>query len=153
GLSPDWIVFASSSGGTQAGLMAGARLFGFEGKILGISVDEPRDVLRERVAGIASGVAGCLRAATTFQSGEVLVNADYVGGGYGVAGQPEIEAIQLFAKKEGLLLDPVYTGRAAAGLIDLIRKDFFSPDETVLFWHTGGTPALFADKYREILVG
>ncbi|MBU1660913.1 MAG: pyridoxal-phosphate dependent enzyme, partial [Chloroflexi bacterium] len=79
GLSPDWIVFASSSGGTQAGLMAGARLFGFEGKILGISVDEPQDVLRERVARIASGVAGCLRAATTFQSREVLVNADYVG--------------------------------------------------------------------------
>jgi len=153
GCSPDWIVFASSSGGTQAGLMTGARLFGFGGKILGISVDQPRDVLRERVAGIASGVAGCLGSATTFKSGEVLVNADYVGGGYGVAGRPEIDAIQLFAKKEGLLLDPVYTGRAAAGLIDLIRKDFFSPDETVLFWHTGGTPALFADKYREILAG
>ncbi len=153
GHSPDWIVFASSSGGTQAGLMAGARLFGFDGKILGISVDEPRDVLRERVAGIASRVAGCLRLATTFPSREVLVNADYVGGGYGVAGRPEIEAIQLFAKKEGLLLDPVYTGRAAAGLIDLIRKGFFDPGETVLFWHTGGTPALFADKYREILGG
>ena len=59
----------------------------------------------------------------------------------------EREAVNLFAKYEGLLLDPVYTGRAAAGMIDLIRKGFFKKDETVLFWHTGGQPALFADKY------
>ena len=59
----------------------------------------------------------------------------------------EQQAIQLFAQQEGLLLDPVYTGRAAAGLIDLIRKGFFKPEETILFWHTGGTPALFAEPY------
>jgi 1-aminocyclopropane-1-carboxylate deaminase/D-cysteine desulfhydrase-like pyridoxal-dependent ACC family enzyme len=59
----------------------------------------------------------------------------------------EREAVKLFARCEGLLLDPVYTGRAAAGLIDLIRNGFFKKDETVLFWHTGGQPALFADKY------
>ena len=66
-------------------------------------------------------------------------------------GEPEIEALKLFARYEGLLLDPVYTGRAAAGLIDLIRKGFFSADQTVLFWHTGGTPALFAHPYWELL--
>lgn len=66
-------------------------------------------------------------------------------------GEPEREAIRLFARTEGLLIDPVYTGRAAAGMIDLVRKGFFSRGETVLFWHTGGTPALFADRYRDIV--
>ena len=74
-----------------------------------------------------------------------------MGGGYGVPGPGERRAIDLFARKEGLLLDPVYTARAAFGLIDLIRKGFFAPEERVLFWHTGGAPALFADKYRDWL--
>ena len=85
-----------------------------------------------------------------FDPGEILVNAEYCDAGYGVVTGNEIEVIRLFARLEGLLLDPVYTGRAAGGLIDLIRKGFFSPDETVLFWHTGGTPTLFADKYKDI---
>ena len=66
---------------------------------------------------------------------------------YRVLTDAEREAVKLFARYEGLLLDPVYTGRAAAGMIDLIRRGFFKRDETVLFWHTGGQPALFADKY------
>jgi 1-aminocyclopropane-1-carboxylate deaminase/D-cysteine desulfhydrase-like pyridoxal-dependent ACC family enzyme len=65
-------------------------------------------------------------------------------------GSPEMDAIRLFARQEGLLLDPVYTGRAAAGMIDLIRKGFFKQEETVLFWHTGGTPALFSEKYANL---
>jgi len=79
------------------------------------------------------------------------VNDNYIGQGYGIMGMPEIEAIQLFARLEGILLDPVYTGRAAAGMIDLIRKGFFKKEDTVLFWHTGGTPALFAQKYSQEL--
>ena len=82
-----------------------------------------------------------------FTPAEVLANADYCKAGYGVLTEPELEAIHLFAKYEGLLLDPVYTGRAAAGMIDLIRKGFFKKDETVLFLHTGGQPALFANEY------
>jgi 1-aminocyclopropane-1-carboxylate deaminase/D-cysteine desulfhydrase-like pyridoxal-dependent ACC family enzyme len=78
---------------------------------------------------------------------DVLANAEYCRAGYGVLTEPEREAIHLFAKHEGLLLDPVYTGRAAAGMIDLIRKGFFKKNETVLFLHTGGQPALFADEY------
>jgi 1-aminocyclopropane-1-carboxylate deaminase/D-cysteine desulfhydrase-like pyridoxal-dependent ACC family enzyme len=77
-------------------------------------------------------------------SDEVSGNSDYLGEGYGVMGQPEREAISLFARQEGVLLDPVYTGRAAAGMIDLIRRGVIGPDETILFWHTGGTPALWA---------
>jgi len=150
-VKPDWIVFPSSSAGTQAGMVAGAELFGFDGKILGISIDEPESVLKERVAKLATGVADLFGEPTTFDAGQILVNAGYCAAGYGVLTANEIEAVHLFARHEGLLLDPVYTGRAAGGMIDLIRKGFFSPDETVLFWHTGGTPALFAEKYQGII--
>lgn len=147
---PDWIVFASSSGGTQAGLVVGARLFGFQGKILGISVDQPVRELKTRVAQLATETADFLGENVRFSADEILVNDDYLGEGYGVMGTPEREAIQLFARKDGLLLDPVYTGRAAAGLIDLVRKGYFTSGASVLFWHTGGTPALFADRYRDL---
>ena len=146
-VTADWIVFASSSGGTQAGMALGARLFGFQGKVLGISVDEPQAVLQERVAALATATAAALGENIAFRPADILVNADYLGGGYGVLGPAETEAIQLFARKEGLLLDPVYTGRAAAGLLDLARKGFFPPGASVLFWHTGGAPALFAERY------
>jgi len=150
--SLDWIVFASSSGGTQAGLVLGARLFGYRGKILGISVDETEQVLQERVARLASETSERLGQRIEFSADEVLVNADYAAPGYGVLTEAEREAVHLFARTEGLLLDPVYTGRAAAGMIDLIRKGFFKKDETVLFWHTGGTTALFAEKYQPDLI-
>ncbi|NMB67415.1 MAG: D-cysteine desulfhydrase family protein [Chloroflexi bacterium] len=147
-IHPDWIVVASSSGGTQAGLALGARRVHWGGKVLGISIDQPEAELRVRVADMASQSADRAGESLRIQPDEIMVNAGYLGGGYAVLGDGEVEAIRLFARHEGLLLDPVYTGRAAAGMIDLIRKGFFKPDETVLFWHTGGTPALFADGYR-----
>lgn len=145
---PDWIVFASSSGGTQAGLVAGAQYYGLGSKILGISVDEPAPVLTARVADLANEVAGLLGRAFSFVPEDILVNDDYIGKGYGVMGDLERKAIKDFARWEGILLDPVYTGRAGGGLLDLIQKGFFTPEETVLFWHTGGTPGLFADAYQ-----
>jgi D-cysteine desulfhydrase family pyridoxal phosphate-dependent enzyme len=153
GVEPDWIVFPSSSGGTQAGMLVGALSSGYEGKILGISVDEPADELKARVADLAAQTAHAIGLEGIFTARDVLVNDDYIGGGYAVMGSAEVEAIRLFAAYEALLLDPVYTGRAAAGLIDLIRQGFFKPDETVLFWHTGGSPALFASRYQRELVG
>jgi D-cysteine desulfhydrase family pyridoxal phosphate-dependent enzyme len=146
----DWIVFASSSGGTQAGLVVGAALFNYSGRILGISVDEPQHILQARVAELATTTAEHLGNPKHFSASDIRVNSDYLGGGYGILGSAEKEAIRLFAHHEGLLLDPVYTGRAAAGLIGLIRQNYFHPDETILFLHTGGTPALFADQYQEI---
>ncbi len=146
----DWIVFASSSGGTQAGMVAGARLFTFTGKVLGISVDEAADELRPRVAELASQTTDFLGEKASFSAEDVLVNDHYLGAGYGMMDQPEIEAIQMFARTEGLILDPVYTGRAAAGLVDLIRTGFFTSHETVLFWHTGGTPAVFSERYTRV---
>ncbi len=152
-LRPDWMIVASSSGGTQAGLVLGARRAGFAGHVLGISIDHPKAELQERVAWLAGEASELVGPRIGFKSEEIEVNDDYLGGGYGVLGAPEREAIQLFARYEGLLLDPVYTGRAAAGMIDLIRKGFFQEGETVLFWHTGGTPALFAEPYAgEILI-
>jgi len=153
GVQADWIVFASSSGGTQAGMVVGAQLFEFSGQVLGISVDEQAEVLQARVAELASAVADFLGEDLVFGSEDICVNADYLGGGYGVVSETEQEAIRLFARKEGILLDPVYTGRAAGGMIDLIRRGFFSSNEVVLFWHTGGIPALFAEKYRGVVTG
>jgi D-cysteine desulfhydrase family pyridoxal phosphate-dependent enzyme len=143
----DWIVFATSSGGTHAGLLLGKRVFGYDGKMLGISVDESEDWLKQHVSELASLASEKLGKRVEFTPDEVLANANYCSTGYGVLTKQEREAIRLFATYEGLLLDPVYTGRAAAGMIDLIRKGFFKRDETVLFLHTGGQPALFADQY------
>jgi D-cysteine desulfhydrase family pyridoxal phosphate-dependent enzyme len=152
-LQPDWIVLASSSGGTQAGLVLGAEQTGFQGRILGISVDKSADELMQTIMALANQTAARLGIDKKIESEDVLVNGVYCQAGYGILQPAEVEAIRLFARTEGILLDPVYTGRAAAGLIDLIRKGFFSPNETVLFWHTGGIPALFAEPYASALLG
>ena len=144
GLHFDHIVFASSSGGTQAGLAVGARAVNFAGRILGISVDQPEERLRATVLDLARLAIAHLQFRFEITPDEVLVNDRYRGQGYAIMGEPEREAIFLAAQTEGLLVDPVYTGRALAGLIDLVRKGEFSRQETVLFWHTGGIPALFA---------
>lgn len=146
----DRIIFASSSGGTHAGLAAGAVMTGFRGQVLGISIDEDLASLQQMVAEIATGVCRLLGEPRTFHPGDIVANADYLGAGYAIMGPPEREAIDLFARHEGILLDPVYTGRAAAGMIDLIRRGTIGKDETVLFWHTGGVPALWA--YADELV-
>ena len=149
---PDWVIFASSSGGTQAGLVLGAKRANFKGKVLGISVDGTAETLRSLVAPLATETSLLLRDKIKFTPDEILVNADYTGEGYAIMGTAEKEAILLFARMEGLLLDPVYTGRAAAGMIDLIRKGFFKSSDKVLFWHTGGSPALFPNQYSQKLI-
>jgi 1-aminocyclopropane-1-carboxylate deaminase/D-cysteine desulfhydrase-like pyridoxal-dependent ACC family enzyme len=103
--------------------------------------------LKTRVSALASEASGKIGERMEFTPEDVLANEEYCKAGYGVLTDAEREAVKMFAKQEGLLLDPVYTGRAAAGMIDLIRKGFFKKDETILFWHTGGGPALFAEKY------
>ncbi len=148
----NWLVIPSSSGGTQAGLIVGQRMFGYQGQVMGISIDNSASDLKEKISALARETARVLGEDSDFSAQETLVNDDYLGAGYGMMGDPETEALRLFARTEGLLLDPVYTGRAAAGLIDLIRNGFFSADQNVLFWHTGGTPALFAEPYLEALL-
>jgi len=143
-LRVDRVVFASSSFGTQAGLCVGAKALGFPAQLAGIAIDSAREELQAAVAGIAARLAPRIGLQASVAPGEVVAYDAYLGGGYAVLGQPEREAIQLAARHEGILLDPVYTGRAMAGLVDLIRRGEFGAKETIVFWHTGGTPALFA---------
>jgi D-cysteine desulfhydrase len=137
------VVFASSSGGTQAGLVTGARALGYEGRVLGISVAPAAAELREQVASLATGTASHLGLSLTFTPEDIEVDGGYVGGGYGVVSDTERGAIHTVARSEGILLDPVYTGRAFGGLLDLLQRGAFAPGERVLFWHTGGIAGLF----------
>lgn len=147
GFSFDWIVTASSSGGTQAGMVLGKQVWQLNSRILGIAIEGTSEELGGTVGNLVKENIALNDLKIQFDPDLILINDQYTGQGYGIMGEPEIEAIRMFASMEGLLLDPVYTGRAAAGLIDLVRKGFFKTDEKVLFWHTGGTPALFAEPY------
>ncbi len=153
GVEPDLIVFPSSSGGTQAGLVAGAWALGWDAPILGVSIDEPEVDLQAKVADLASLTAARLGKPHTFAPADIQVSADYLGAGYGVVGDLERDAVGLLARTEGVLLDPVYTGRAFGGLLDILRHRpdrFGRPVQSIVFWHTGGSPALFA--YAQELV-
>ncbi|HYD39292.1 MAG TPA: D-cysteine desulfhydrase family protein [Anaeromyxobacter sp.] len=143
-LAVDRVVVASSSFGTQAGLCVGLRALGVRAQVAGIAIDAPRAELQAAVADLAARTARRLGLAVRIEASEVIGFDGYLGGGYAVLGDPEREAILLAARHEGLLLDPVYTGRAMAGVVDLVRRGTFGKDETILFWHTGGTPALHA---------
>jgi len=143
----DHIVFASSSGGTQAGMVLGARVAGFGGRLHGVSVDKDnleREAYEEEVAQIANECAQYIGSDVRLARQHIKVIYGYTGEGYGIVSNLEREAIRLMARCEGIILDPVYTGRAFGALVDLIRKGVFKRGETVLFWHTGGAPALFA---------
>lgn len=141
------IVFASSSGGTQAGLMVAKKVLNWDVELLGIKIDKEESegqIFEEMVLELARATAELLGIDAEFDLSDVQLNPDYLGQGYGVVGDAEREAIHLTAQLEGILLDPVYTGRAMAGLIDLIRSGEIGAQSPVLFWHTGGAPALFA---------
>jgi D-cysteine desulfhydrase len=141
------IVFASSSGGTQAGLILGKRLLGWPGQLLGIGIDKDEagaPPLHRSILSLVNRTAVLLGLGQAFTARDVILNSDYLGGGYGVVGDLEREAIGLVAGTQGVLLDPVYTGRAMGGLMDMIRAGEITAHDRVLFWHTGGTPALFA---------
>jgi D-cysteine desulfhydrase len=143
----DHVVFGSSSGGTQAGMVLGARVADFRGQLLGLSIDKDDPELgayENEVAQIANECAEYIGVDIRLAREDIQVGYGYKGEGYGVVGDLEREAIRLLARCEGIILDPVYAGRAFGALVDLIRKGMFKRGEKVLFWHTGGTPALFA---------
>jgi D-cysteine desulfhydrase len=140
----DRIVVASSSFGTQAGMCVGARRLGLSAQIAGIAIDSSADELRREVSRIAARTERRLGLEPSISPADVVGYDGYLGGGYAVLGEPEKEAILLAARTEGILLDPVYTGRAMAGLIDLVRRRELGAGENVLFWHTGGSAALHA---------
>ncbi|RLB67803.1 MAG: D-cysteine desulfhydrase family protein [Deltaproteobacteria bacterium] len=141
------VVFASSSGGTQAGLMLGKKMFGKSYNLVGINIDKDETAkipFDQNILSLVNRTASLVGLSPDFSEQELILNSNYVGEGYGVIGELENEAISLTARTEGVLLDPVYTGRAMGGLIHMIRSGEIDKNDRVLFWHTGGTPALFA---------
>lgn len=147
-LNFDFIVHASSSGGTQAGLVLGTHVYSVRTHVLGISVEPDAQDLQTQIAALTTATATHLGLGMLPLAGKIEVNDDYLGEGYAMVNEDDREAIQLMAQKEGILLDPVYTGRAMAGLIDLIRWGAFTRGQKVLFWHTGGIAALPAFAHK-----
>lgn len=139
----DHIVHATGSAGTQAGLIVGLKGSNAGIPLLGIGVRAPRAKQEENVFNLACATAKKLNCEGVVARADVVANTDYVGGGYGVPTDSGLEAIRMFAELEGLLLDPVYSAKGAAGMIDLIRKGHFSKSERIVFLHTGGSAALF----------
>ena len=143
---PDVIVHATSSGGTQAGLVAGCRLLGLSTRVIGISADAAASALQVEIRAIVRGALERLRLDPGEYGRGTAIEVDdaFVGDGYGLPTDASREAIDLAARCEALFLDPVYTAKAMAGLIAYVRQRRFTDKQTVLFWHTGGQVALFA---------
>jgi 1-aminocyclopropane-1-carboxylate deaminase/D-cysteine desulfhydrase-like pyridoxal-dependent ACC family enzyme len=140
---PNHIVVASGSAGTQAGLIAGFASQDCRPCVTGISVGLDRIAQERKVGALLAELSDWLGLRHEESMPAVHVNDAFIGPGYGLPDEAVREAIQLAARTEGLLLDPVYTGKAMAGLIALIREERFKPDEHVVFVHTGGSAALF----------
>ena len=143
GLRIDHIVHATGSAGTQAGLIAGLAGIRSGVPLLGISVRAPRERQEENVFNLATATASFCGAAGAVSRSDVAANSDYVGSGYGFSTPASIEAIKTLARLEGILLDPVYTGKGMAGLIDLVRQGQFRRGQNIVFIHTGGSVGLF----------
>ena len=144
GAEPARLYYASGSRGTQAGLTLGAKVFSAPYALYGIAVSGGEPQKTGRALRIATEAAGILGMAPRVSREDLQADEGYIGPGYGIPTPACLEAIKLLARCEGIFLDPVYTGKAMAGMIDHIRRETFQPDDTVLFLHTGGTPALFA---------
>ena len=143
GLVIDHIVTATGSAGTQAGLITGLKAINAGIPLLGIGVRAPKEKQEENVFNLALRTAEKLGCPGVVARADVVADSSYVGAGYGIPRDDTLEAIQLFAQLEGILLDPVYSGKGAAGLVDLIRKGRFSKGQRVVFLHTGGAAGLF----------
>jgi len=143
GLRIDHLVTATGSSGTQAGLVTGLKAMNANLPLLGIGVRAPKATQEALVYDLAVRTADMIGCPGVVVPEDVVANTDYVGEGYGIPAPSTLEAIEIFAQKEGILLDPVYSGKGAAGLIDLCRKGRFAPGERVVFLHTGGSAALF----------
>jgi 1-aminocyclopropane-1-carboxylate deaminase/D-cysteine desulfhydrase-like pyridoxal-dependent ACC family enzyme len=144
--APDVIVHSTSSGGTQAGLVAGCRLLELPTRVIGVSADDASASLEAHVNAIVTGVGNLLQLDPAALTSGTAVEVDdrFVGGGYGVPSDQSREAIELTARTEAIFLDPTYTSKAMAGLIAYVRRRQLVEGQTVVFWHTGGQVGLFA---------
>ncbi len=144
GIRADAIVHASTSGGTQAGLYTAMKVTQTGIRVCGVSAGPTRDVVTGRVRALVGDLVALLGLDWRPHPDDFVVTDEYVGERYGLPTPACLDAMRLVARTEGILLDPVYTGKAMAGMIDMVRHGEFAPEQTVVFWHTGGQPAVFA---------
>lgn len=143
GLVIDHVVHATGSAGTQAGLIVGLKATSSNIPLLGIGVNAPKDAQEEKVWKLAVETADYVGAPGCVQREDIVANCDYVGDGYGVPTESMNDAVMLLARLEGLLFDPVYSGKGLAGMIDLITTGYFAGAKSIVFIHTGGSVGLF----------
>jgi 1-aminocyclopropane-1-carboxylate deaminase/D-cysteine desulfhydrase-like pyridoxal-dependent ACC family enzyme len=144
GIAPSAMYFAAGGGGTHGGIATGARLFGLGFEIIGVLVEDTNAEGIQRAFQVSTWTAERLGIPNPVAASDIICNDTQVGEGYGIPTQAGLDAILLLARTEGILLDPVYTGKAFAGMLADIRAGRYGPDDTVVFLHTGGAPALFA---------
>jgi L-cysteate sulfo-lyase len=142
------VLHATGSAGTQAGLIVGMKASHCGIPLLGIGVNVAKDIQEERVFKLAAETAEYVGAPGVVERGDVVANCDYVGDGYGIPTDSMNDAVLLLARLEGLLFDPVYSGKGLAGMLDLIGKKQFGKSDNLLFIHTGGAAGLFAYRDR-----
>jgi len=144
GTAAEYLFVAAGGGGTHSGLVLGAKYYHLPIKVIGSSVAAARETCQRTFAELGNNTSQLLELGVTIDPDEIMIYDNYIGDGYGIPTKDCIEAIKLVARTEAIFLDPVYTGKAMAALIDLIRQGRFTADETVVFIHTGGNAALFA---------
>ena len=139
GIEFDYIIHSTSSGGTQAGLEIGKRLYGLNNlKVIGVSADNSFEQIANSILNCANPILSKLDNPFTLNKEELTVDTAFVGPGYGIPSSESTLAMELFAKTEGILLDSTYTAKAAAGVLDYLKNKRFEPKANILFWHTGG---------------
>jgi len=148
GFEPDYVVHSTGSGATQAGLAVGAKYLTDRTKIVGISVSDEKTSFAKDVMDIAAKTEKALELDPSLKPDEIIVFDEYIKDGYGIVNREVAEIIRLVFIREGIVLDPVYTSKAMAGLVDLVRKGYFKRNDKIVFFHTGGTPALFPNKHK-----
>ena len=145
-LNPDILLCATGCGVTQAGLLVGFKLMGLKCRLYGITVSRSRDECIAYIKQLINETEDVLGLDSRVKNDEIFVFDEYIGEGYSVPTSEGIGAIRLVAQTEGIFLDPIYTGKAMAGLTDLVKKDLIGSDKTVIFLHTGGSPSIFSNS-------
>jgi len=151
GTKIDYIILPTGTGCAQSGLILGAELFYPQLKIIGITINRPKNILIKRIKTEFNQTASLIGHANQIKDNDIIIFDDFLGTGYSLPTVECLEAIKTVGRAESLILDPVYTGKAMAGLLSLINSDYFKQDETVVFLHTGGIPGLFdkADLFSD----
>jgi D-cysteine desulfhydrase family pyridoxal phosphate-dependent enzyme len=148
GFRPDAVIHATGSGGTQSGLICGAKWTSPETRVIGISVSDPKGPFTDLVRTVVEATERTMSYEPAVRPEDYIVLDDYLQDGYGIMNKDVAGALRHLFRTEGIVLDPVYTVKAFIGMLDLIRKGYFRKTDKIVFFHTGGTPALFPNKHK-----